>query len=55
VPSLKEIRISSNMIGDEGGALLGLGLLENKTIKVCHASNNKLSAETSKSMAKVLE
>jgi hypothetical protein len=43
------------MIGDEGGALLGLGLLENKTIRVCHASNNKLSAETSKSMAKVLE
>lgn len=27
----------------------------NKSLKVCHLSNNKLSAETAKEMAKVIE
>ncbi|MFN9908733.1 MAG: hypothetical protein ACK56F_21840, partial [bacterium] len=49
--SLKEIRISNNRLGDEGGIPLAKSLKLSKSIRVCHISNNKLSAESAKEFA----
>ena len=53
--SLKEIRLSNNRLGDEGGIPLAKALKLNKSIRVCHVSNNKLSAESAKEFAELIK
>jgi len=52
---LKEIRLSNNRLGDEGGIPLAKALKLSKTIRVCHVSNNKLSAESAKEFASLIK
>ena len=48
---LKEIRLSNNKLGDEGGIPLAKALRVSKSIKTCHLSNNKISSEGAKEFA----
>ena len=53
--SLKEIRLSSNRLGDEGGIPLAKALKLSKSMRVCHISNNKLSADSAKEFAELMK
>lgn len=48
---LKEMRLSNNKLGDEGGIPLAKALRVSKSIKTCHVSNNKISSEAAKEFA----
>jgi Ran GTPase-activating protein (RanGAP) involved in mRNA processing and transport len=52
---LKEVRLSNNKLGDEGGIPLAKALRLSKSVKVCHVSNNKLSADSAKELAETLK
>lgn len=53
--NLKEVRISNNRLGDEGGIPLAKGLKLSKSIRVVHVSNNKLSADSAKEFAEMMK
>ena len=55
IENLKELRLSNNKLGDEGGKALAAALRANKSVRICHVSNNKLSAEAAKEFASLLE
>lgn len=48
---LKEMRLSNNKLGDEGGIPLAKALRVSKSIKTCHVSNNKISSDAAKEFA----
>lgn len=52
---LKEIRLSNNKLGDEGGIPLAKALKISKSIRVLHLSNNKLSSEGAKAFAEIIK
>ena len=54
VKNLKELRISNNTLEDFAGEKLAEGILLNKSLKVCHVANNKLSSEVAETYAKVI-
>lgn len=53
--NLKEVRLSNNRLGDEGGIPLAKALKVSKSIKVCHVSNNKISSEAAKEFAETIK
>lgn len=55
IENLKELRLSNNKLGDEGGKAMAQALKNNKSLTICHLSNNKFSAEAAKGMAEVIK
>ncbi len=52
---MREIRLSANRLGEEGGIPLAKALKLSKSLRVCHVSNNKLSADSAKEFAELMK
>ena len=53
--SLKDLRISNNVLEDVAGMKIAEGLMKNDQIRVVHMASNKLSSETSELFADVIK